>query len=290
MTVQRTHNQNEEVLSKPTGFWATVYLLSVRIIYFVCGFSWFRKLGRRQKKHAAQLDLFLQATNFPQALWPEIRRNALVTDLVAELWGQKFMTVAPIILEGREHMERTRNPGKGLILARFHQKMGKSRPSSPLSSWIERQDFKPALTIRRGRKKHAADPETSEKLINAQELFEARNILRKGGVIQIVPDGLFGSTGIRIHFYARNREFRTGFAELAILANANVLPICAQFRMNGTLVIKLLPLLEVPNAESHEQAVTNLVAAYVTLLGEFWMTSTHMIVYHHMKKHLNFPE
>ena len=287
---QPTTNRAKNVLSRPTRPLAFAYYLSVRVLYFLCGQKWFRNIGTRKRRHAALLDLFLQETNYPQAVWPEIRRKALVTDLVQQLWGERFMDVAPLIVEGQEYAEMARSTGKGLIFVRFHQKLGRSRPSSPLSFWLEQGEFRPTITIHRGRKRQVAQPQTSEKLVNAQELFEANKILRKGGVIQIVPDGYYGSTAIHVEFYARNRGFRTGFAELAVMTQACVIPICLHFRMDGTLVIKLFPSLELSNAVSHEQAVAKLVTEYVTALGEFWKTYAHMIVYHHMKKHLNIAK
>lgn len=259
------------------------YSASVRVLYFLCGQNWFRNLGTKRKRHAAMVERFLQQTNFPVGAWPEIIRNSLLANLIEELWENRLLVVAPVVVEGLEYAQRAQASKTGIIFVRFHQKFGGAKTSAPLSNWLERQSFRPQFNVADRRHISAEMPEAFS---NAQDLIQAQHILRKGGIIQIVPDGQHGSKGIQRDFFKHQRTFRTGFAELALATQAQVIPICLQLKANGAVTIKISQPLRRSSEMTRDEQIASLVDQYVSALDEFWKTYPYMIVYHYMKKHM----
>jgi len=267
----------------PLAILSAYYRLTVRVLYFLCGQSWFHNLTKTQKKRAAMLDLFLKETKYPSDSWQEIKRKSLLVDLVEYWWGTRLIDVAPIIVEGREFAELGQSAHQGIIFARLHQKYGGQELSSALPNWLSRQEFKPLITIGVKRKSQRGE---LEKFANASEMVEAYRILRKGGAIQVLPDGYQGIQAINIEFKERARSFRTGFAELAIATGAQVIPISLRVEMDGTVVIKISPALRLADNLPDDKKIPHLINQYVQVLDEFWKTAPYMIVYRHVKKHV----
>lgn len=265
------------------------YYLSVWILYYLCGQSWFQNLRKGSRGDAALVEVFLNEIKYPITSRREIKRNSLMTDMINRLWGGRLNSLAPVIVEGQEFVEKAQAANKGVIFARFHQKMGKT--SSPLSIWLNQQQFRPQVTVGEAHETRVGHMKVSQKIVFAQDLFEAYKILRKHGVIQIVPDGRYGSQGLNIEFLQRPMAFQAGFAELAISTDALVIPIRLQYNVNGTIVIRISQALQVPPSElTHDQKIAFFVERYVEEMAEFWKASTHMITAGQMRKQLGTPK
>jgi len=268
---------------KPSALRRALYFASVRIAFFLCGQSWFRNLGERRKRHAALVALFLKEAGFPIATQGDIIRNALLTNMISDLWGARLLYFAPLIVEGQEHIEKIRAVGTGIILVRLHQKFATAGRYSTLQDWLNRQTFRPAIKVG---DRTAVRSHVPEEFSNAQDLMEASRVLRKGGVVEILPDGPNGRQTIQLDFHGRERAFRTGFAELALATQARLIPIYLQFRGDGTIVITISSPFQLQAGATKEQQIAQLVDQYAKLLGEFWKTNPHLIVYHYMRQHI----
>lgn len=275
------------MLTPTSRFLQLLYQPSLRILYFLCGYNWFQNMGARRKKNVRILTLFLKEANFPVARRPDMLRDSLFTDLIDRLWGGQLINVAPLKVEGREHIEKAQAGNQGIILARFHQKLSSSKAHSLFENWLSQQKFAPALSV--GGRRHT-QTQTRKEFSNTQDLVEAYRTLRKGGIVQILPDGHQGTQAINLDFYEHQRAFRTGFAELAVSTHALILPVSLQFNMDGTLLIKISPALDLPDDIAPDQKIAHLIHQYVAGLDEYWQTNTHMILYSVMKKHMQAPK
>ena len=286
----RSTGQASQLPAGPSGLTSVLYELGFRVLNFLSGLSWFQNLTKRQRGRMALLQLFLKEMNFPEASWNDITRRSVSTDLAGRLWGGRFLRLAPVTVEGLENIATARKAGRGIILVRSHQKLGRGRTSSPLSFWLANQEFRPEYTMGRAPRHSALRMNVPKQLSGAQDLWIARDLLQKGRVVEIVPDGQRGTSAISIRFFDRDRELRTGFAELAVAARASVIPLFLEFGLDGAIKIRVLPALHVPDGAPHEQQIASLINQYAEILSNFWLANPHLIAGRYLKRHLASPK
>lgn len=124
-------------------------------------------------------------------------------------------------------------------------------------------------------------------------LMKGQRILKRGGVVSILPDGYGGmSPGISHRFHGRIRSFRAGFAELTIETGAAVIPISLSLDINQKLlIISSLKPLETGRSEMlREERVEELVKQYVAFLSQEWSRSPGLVSTGRMENHINLPQ
>jgi acyl-CoA synthetase (AMP-forming)/AMP-acid ligase II/acyl carrier protein len=123
-------------------------------------------------------------------------------------------------------------------------------------------------------------------------LMKGERILKRGGVVSILPDGYGGmSRGISLRFHGGIRSFRAGFAELTIETGAAVIPISLSMDISQRLlIISSLKPLEAGRSEMpREERVEELVKQYVAFLSQEWSRSPALVSTGRMHKHINLP-
>ena len=97
-----------------------------------------------------------------------------------------------------------------------------------------------------------------------REVYRAKRALDAGSVIHIAADGSFGSSGIELSLHGRRRPFAAGFAELAIMTGARVLPVFTNIAVDGVVSVEFLGPLD-PGSETmgRKEKVEHLITQYV---------------------------
>jgi hypothetical protein len=119
----------------------------------------------------------------------------------------------------------------------------------------------------------------------------AHQTLQGGGVVGIVPDGAAGdSPSIVRPFHGRQRHFRTGFAELALLTQSSVLVVIGEMQPGQKIKFRVLGPLDAGDASmSHEARLKHFVNQYLVHLDQLWRTMPWMISWEGMQGHLAYP-
>jgi lauroyl/myristoyl acyltransferase len=126
----------------------------------------------------------------------------------------------------------------------------------------------------------------------SQKLDTARRILKDGGIVGIAADGTHGgSERIEYDFHGRRRPFLTGFAELALLTGATVVPVMNSVDEVGHVTVAFgEPFNSGNDGMSRSQRVERLVDQYVASLNNMWSTTPWMVSWGYMERHLSLPQ
>jgi amino acid adenylation domain-containing protein len=187
-------------------------------------------------------------------LWSRWRCRALsrLTDREFEEW----VSVAGLPAFGEAF-----KAGRGVVLVQSH-----TAPLRVVKDVLRRAGFDVAFTV-------GADYALQEvygSSLRGSQLYDARQILRRGGIVRVVGDGEVGtSAGIAVPFFGRERTFRAGFAELAVTTEAAVVPASVSMNLAGHLDVRLFPPLETSEADRHLR-IESLLLQYVDILRREW--------------------
>jgi lauroyl/myristoyl acyltransferase len=120
-------------------------------------------------------------------------------------------------------------------------------------------------------------------------LYNARQTLQRGGFASVVADGGVGtSPGITLPFFGRQRTFKTGFAELALVSGASVVPVTVSMDITGHAELRFMPLLEIPSSDRQQQ-IESLVRQYADLLRSEWIEKTGNLSWRELEAFLKLP-
>ena len=129
----------------------------------------------------------------------------------------------------------------------------------------------------------------SKRSFFAGELIRGKQVLARGGVFMIVADGYVGwSDGIPVDFLGRRRVIYTGFAELAVMTGAPVVPVFAGIDGKGRVTLRFMAPLQAAGAD-REEKVESLVRQYAEILMERWRNSPWDVTWKHMRKFPKLP-
>jgi amino acid adenylation domain-containing protein len=124
----------------------------------------------------------------------------------------------------------------------------------------------------------------------ATNLYLAKQILERGGLVQLAGDGYQGSGGLTLPFHGRLRPFRRGFAELALATGSVILPVFVNLALDGRVEIAFQePLTTTGTAGDHIAQGDALIHNYVALLDRWWRESPGNISWLHMREFLALP-
>jgi lauroyl/myristoyl acyltransferase len=138
---------------------------------------------------------------------------------------------------------------------------------------------------------HAVDPVMAESLLYARQLELARQILQQGGVIAIAPDVNRGhGPQTAIGFHGRLHQFRTTFAELALLTDAQLIFVASDLHAYNRFTFQLLGPFDRGTATmSYAQQVQHLFDQYVTHLRQQWASNPWALPWWLLREHLAYP-
>ena len=196
--------------------------------------------------------------------------------------------------EGMENVAQPLRQGKGVILVTYH---GMShRFSTPaLSRCLDVASF-PTLSVgyawKMDQKENPAiDRRKSQAALIANATVEARRLLQRGGIIQIIPDfGYDASDGIPVNIAGRRYLVKPGFAQLALLSDAVVVPQYTTRRIDGCLVTHFDPPFDNGEDKSDTPAkVEHLLNQYGAFVEKSWRAAPESIRLQHIDSHLHLP-
>lgn len=124
------------------------------------------------------------------------------------------------------------------------------------------------------------------------QLLIAKRVLSGGGIVYILPDARDGlSRGIRVPFHGRVRNFKTGFAELALETGSPVVPVSMGIDFPGREVTLafLEPLDNGPADMPQAARVEGLVVQYAAYLREEWSRWPGTVFVKHKRAHCDAP-
>lgn len=124
-----------------------------------------------------------------------------------------------------------------------------------------------------------------------EQLYTCKRTLERGGIASIAGDGPWGlSQGVTLPFHGRQRDFKTGFAYLAVTTGAPVLPVFNNVEMTGKTRIEFGdPFALASPVQTPAEQVEALVRAYAALLKERWRVDAANIPTVTMLEHMALP-
>jgi lauroyl/myristoyl acyltransferase len=94
-----------------------------------------------------------------------------------------------------------------------------------------------------------------------------------------------------VEFFGRQRRIAAGFAELALMTGARVIPIAYRFTARGSFVLEFGAPLHVLGPEStHDERIDSLVGQFADFLRAEWRRYPWNIPWHHMTHYCSLPE
>jgi lauroyl/myristoyl acyltransferase len=273
------------------------YAVGTRLLAWFCRQAWAKAIFFKRQIHLFRE--FAALIGCPsKAGTPEM----ISYSLVCNTWYQwRFLAMARhkpeqfdrwVTVIGLPTFEASFQKGKGVILVHMHTAV----PSKITDLVLQHQGFCSPFQIRppeavwgtaQGPSKQGLA--TSNTMLFARQLYEGQQILAQGGVVDLAPDGGQGySTGLTVPFHGRRRDFKVGFAQLALATEADVIPVSVSMDVKGYVTVEFLdPLGSGPTALSDQERIRRLTSAYVKLLEEKWASEPWNVRSGQMKLHLS---
>ncbi|MCX7719053.1 MAG: lysophospholipid acyltransferase family protein [Candidatus Sumerlaeaceae bacterium] len=191
---------------------------------------------RRLEEHFTGYVAMAGSDQSPRELALHHRRlmwlNSCAPAVVA--FHRQALPASSLQVAGWEHVEQALAGGRGAVLASAHVGI----PGLP-SAWLIRRGIK-VLTLRRPYLEPLAHTAHGRNLLfGAEAMFvnweaapaaplkRAIEVLRENGVASYLLDGIHGRRGATVTLFGKRVELRTGFAEVARLAGAPIIPAFA---------------------------------------------------------------
>ncbi len=207
----------------------------------------------------------------------------------ADLWKAPELVARLTRVTGWEHFDRCRQDGAGLILLPVH---GLFAPLFRLYLRHRGQEgLEVGLPTHKLEKKGFHTP-AAKQFELARQMHAAKQRLNGGGIVFNLPDAFQNLDHSRaVEFFGRKRRIAAGFAELALMTGARVIPIAYRFTARGSFVLEFGAPLHVPGPEStHDERVGSLVGQFADFLRAEWRLYPWNIPWHHLEQYCTLPE
>jgi acyl-CoA synthetase (AMP-forming)/AMP-acid ligase II/acyl carrier protein len=119
----------------------------------------------------------------------------------------------------------------------------------------------------------------------AHQLVLAQRVLGQGGVVLVAGDGHEGRHRITCPFLGREQEFSQGFAEIALLTDAVVVPVWISLAWDGQVIISFAEHID-PVAAGTREAI---VSTYAQWLAERWRSDPANLPWRALREFLKLP-
>ena len=279
-------------LSVRLGVGALFYLFSMRILVLICGLDWLQRYVF--SRQVAILQHFVVPSNLSVGEWGMMKRQFLVYEYLRNCRYEDALnrlTVDElrqfITVEGWAILEKALEAGSGVLLVAGHYGLTRI-----LIVYLEKLGFE-ILVIpnRKVRAKGYSRKRTGTISVvsSAQDIYIAHDALQEGKIVLILPDGQRGQIYSSSPFLDRTREFKTGFAELALMSNAVIIPgevrLGARVADMHKLYIELSPSFNV-HREFSQKSVPMLIEQYARHLEKIWRTRPSSVHSNQMRWYL----
>lgn len=207
----------------------------------------------------------------------------------ADLWKAPELVARLTRVAGWEHFDRCRQNGAGLILLPVH---GLFAPLFLLYLRHRGYDgLQVGLPSDKLEKKGFHTP-AAKQFELARQLHAAKQLLKGGGIVFNLPDAFQNLDHSRaVEFFGRQRRIAAGFAELALMTGANVVPIAYRFSPRGSFVLEFgAPLRDPGPGSTHDERIDSLVAQFASFLRDQWRRYPWNIPWHHLTHYCSLPE
>jgi lauroyl/myristoyl acyltransferase len=270
----------------------TVHRLNARWFKFLCS------RAPVQKECWPEEVAFLRQFATAFGLAPAERREFLGLALFGPHWRALCfadLSKAPELVArltrvtGWEHFDRCRQNGAGLILLPVH---GLFAPLFRLYLRHRGHDgLDVGLPTHKLEKKGFNTP-AAKQFELARQMHAAKQLLKSGGIVFNLPDAFQNLDHSRaVEFFGRKRRIAAGFAELALMTGARVIPIAYRFTARGSFVLEFGAPLHAPGPESpHDERVDSLVGQFADFLRAQWRLYPWNIPWHHLLHYCSLPE
>jgi lauroyl/myristoyl acyltransferase len=275
------------VLDKPSSpSTASAYRVYARWLKFLCAQSCVQKdIWPEQVRF---LHHFATAFGMAPADVPEF----ITLSLLGRVWrtwsSRDLASGTPELLteltqvKGWGRFEHYLREGKGVILLPVHGQF--ARLFQQYLRHRGHEGLKLGQPSDKLEQKGAQTP-AAKKLELARQMHAAKHRLSRGGIVFNLPDAPQNLDNARtVEFFGRERPLATGFAELALLTGARVLPVAYRFSPRGFFVMELGAPFRVPEPESSDAyRVDALVAQYADFLRREWRSYPWNIQWEHLR-------
>jgi lauroyl/myristoyl acyltransferase len=232
-------------------------------------------------------------------LEPDAKRKFLGLSLLGRLWRALYFdtldqgppeVVAQLTrVTGWEHFDRCRQNGAGLILVPIHTQFARL-----LVTYLRHRGhdgLEVGLTSDKLERRGFRTP-AAKRFELARQMQEAKQLLQRGGIVFNPPDARQNLDNARaVEFFGRQRQIAAGFAELALMTGAHVLPVAYRFTPRGYFVMAFgAPLHDPGPASTHDERVDSLVAQYASFLRDEWRRYPANIPWNHLLHYCLLPE
>jgi len=120
-----------------------------------------------------------------------------------------------------------------------------------------------------------------------RQVYQARKALSKGEIVQIAGDGNMGSSIATVRFMGQPQSLKTGFADLALISRAPVVPLYSSVRPSGEIMFRFHPPLDPGNDTIDRQLrVELMLQQYATLMEGWWKSDPGNFSWKHMMNFL----
>ena len=238
---------------------------------------------------------FLTETGMPAQEPRIVVQRSLFGHSWTRIWGEtllglkreEFASIASV--QGKEHLSSALASGRGIVLAHSHMLL-----EELFWKWLDDEGIARGVTLWEWTfdkaRSEFEDPKTKV-IEGAKEMRNAMDALRRGGIVHVMADGQKGERKIELPVCNRMRTYRPTFADLALIADAVVLPAVVLLMADGRLSIQIgAPFAAGPGQASSAERVEALVRQYARHHEQVWRNHPENIPWMHMRQHLNFPK
>ena len=271
----------------------TAHHLRARWLKFLCSRT------PAQRHVLLQYAEFLRhfATDF--GLSSDERREFVNLSLLGGLWrncyfedlmkGPSELVARLTRVTGWDHFDRCRQDGAGLILLPVHGQF-----SRLYHQYLHHRGYD-GLSLGLPNHKHEQmgfRTTVNKQFVHARQMHAAKDLLTRGGIVFNLPDAFQNLDNCRsVEFFGRRRRLAAGFAELALMTGARVVPIAYRFSPRGFFVLECGSPLAIPGAQSTREArVDSLVGQYADFLRNEWRRYPWNIPWHHLRHYCRLPK
>jgi len=275
------------------GAGRAVYRGAARMTLDLCGQPWAQATIFSEESKLTRL--FLKETGIAAADPEPFVQQSLMANCWASAWTRILLAAerkyfgAYCVAKGEDTLRAALAEKRGVVLTHSHTVFAQL-----FWRWLEHQGIPEGITLWQWtwnrERKEKEDPKLRA-IESAREMLAATRLLRDGGIVHSMADGRWGGDRIEMPFFNRKRVFQPGFAELAVMTGAPVLPVNVILQTDGRIRVDIgTRLTDHAGVKDRNQRVEKLVHEYVRQLTGRWRRYASNVEWFQMARHLKLPQ